>query len=400
MPNPDASDILKRFDESEQTARRSMKIWERLTAEFPENIDYLANLGRLHHQLSLVLALEGKIQEAYPVLLRGIELLENCPLDLQSSPRGQEYLSFMYSNKVIHLRKMGELNEAEKFMLKEIDLLQSLSDRFPSAPDYRRDLANAYSHLGHIRFTQSRDKESIECFSQAQRLLEINLQQDPLRSRDRDFLVNALQGRANALIRTASFAEAIRDWNEAVKLAGHLRSWQFLLERAMSVSKITDSSFQQDVEDAKTEAREALNDPQLDKEAVNSPTDRVRSAYGIVTVLNEPARAAAEVELAATTYSLDAGSLYNSACVFALCAAATKNDDSQKQECADRAMEMLNQAVKAGWKDAAHIKKDTDLDPLREREDFKQLLLKLESSQPQAVEPVPSTTQQNSPANP
>ena len=37
-------------------------------------------------------------------------------------------------------------------------------------------------------------------------------------------------------------------------------------------------------------------------------------------------------------------------------------------------MELLQKAVKAGYKDAAHMAKDTDLDPLRGREDFRKLL--------------------------
>jgi hypothetical protein len=37
-------------------------------------------------------------------------------------------------------------------------------------------------------------------------------------------------------------------------------------------------------------------------------------------------------------------------------------------------MELLQQAVKAGWRNRAHMEKDTDLDPLRGREDFKKLL--------------------------
>jgi hypothetical protein len=37
-------------------------------------------------------------------------------------------------------------------------------------------------------------------------------------------------------------------------------------------------------------------------------------------------------------------------------------------------MELLRQAVKAGYKDAAQMKKDTDLDPIREREEFKKLM--------------------------
>jgi hypothetical protein len=41
-------------------------------------------------------------------------------------------------------------------------------------------------------------------------------------------------------------------------------------------------------------------------------------------------------------------------------------------------MELLHKAMKAGFKDAAHMRKDTDLDPLRGREDFKKLIAELE----------------------
>ena len=40
-------------------------------------------------------------------------------------------------------------------------------------------------------------------------------------------------------------------------------------------------------------------------------------------------------------------------------------------------MELLINAVQAGYKDAAHMKKDTDLDPLRKREDFEKMLADL-----------------------
>ena len=47
---------------------------------------------------------------------------------------------------------------------------------------------------------------------------------------------------------------------------------------------------------------------------------------------------------------------------------------------ADRAMARLKQAVAAGYKDADHMKKDKDLDTLRDREDFKELLAELETT--------------------
>ena len=44
-------------------------------------------------------------------------------------------------------------------------------------------------------------------------------------------------------------------------------------------------------------------------------------------------------------------------------------------------MELLTLARAAGYKDAAQMKKDTDLDPLRAREDFKKLLAELEGNE-------------------
>jgi hypothetical protein len=85
----------------------------------------------------------------------------------------------------------------------------------------------------------------------------------------------------------------------------------------------------------------------------------------------------------------DAPSLYNAACYRAVNAALFKVDpkipgaDATRLagEEADRAMAWLHKAVAAGFSDVAHIKNDKDLDPLRERADFKKLLAELEAKQ-------------------
>ena len=41
---------------------------------------------------------------------------------------------------------------------------------------------------------------------------------------------------------------------------------------------------------------------------------------------------------------------------------------------------MLRTAVAKGYKDAAHMKKDADLDPLRQRDDFRQRLREVEQA--------------------
>jgi tetratricopeptide (TPR) repeat protein len=74
----------------------------------------------------------------------------------------------------------------------------------------------------------------------------------------------------------------------------------------------------------------------------------------------------------------DAASLYNAACFRAVTAAVLRaaSPDAAKDATAeaDRAMAWLTKAVAAGYKDAAHMAKDKDLDALRDRPDFRALL--------------------------
>jgi eukaryotic-like serine/threonine-protein kinase len=74
----------------------------------------------------------------------------------------------------------------------------------------------------------------------------------------------------------------------------------------------------------------------------------------------------------------DPVSLYDAACMRAVTAGVIRKNSQTPgadatglaKEEADRAMAWLKQAVAAGFKDAAHMKQDTDLDALRGREDF------------------------------
>src|SRR5262249_16165719 len=77
---------------------------------------------------------------------------------------------------------------------------------------------------------------------------------------------------------------------------------------------------------------------------------------------------------------------YNAACFLSLCvpivARHDKLDATQRKEAAqfygDAAMKLLRDAVSTGYKDVAHMKKDTDLDPLRQQDDFQKLVAELE----------------------
>jgi hypothetical protein len=111
-----------------------------------------------------------------------------------------------------------------------------------------------------------------------------------------------------------------------------------------------------------------------------------RSLAGTLVRLQDH-RAAAKVaaELARTSFD-PVEDPYNAACLVTLCVPLAKQDtglpehnrSQLAEEYAEQAMDLLREVVQRGFKDAEHMKKDPDLDPLRARDDFKKLMAVLE----------------------
>jgi hypothetical protein len=123
--------------------------------------------------------------------------------------------------------------------------------------------------------------------------------------------------------------------------------------------------------------------------------DTLRSRLGVASSLvrlGRGAEAAANGQGAAGTWEKlgrsDPESLYTAARFRAVTAAALRAADgssagaNQAEAEADRAMAWLERAVAAGYRDAPHLAEDHDLDALRHRADFKELLARLSASQP------------------
>jgi tetratricopeptide (TPR) repeat protein len=77
----------------------------------------------------------------------------------------------------------------------------------------------------------------------------------------------------------------------------------------------------------------------------------------------------------------DAGWIYDTACELSLCIPLVGGEDSDSRDVKDRyarwAIDALRRATDAGFHDFAHMRRDTDLDPLRARQDFQLLMMDL-----------------------
>jgi tetratricopeptide (TPR) repeat protein len=105
--------------------------------------------------------------------------------------------------------------------------------------------------------------------------------------------------------------------------------------------------------------------------------------------LGDHARATEEMEAVLRQGDLLALHVYNAACAFSRASAAAEHDTNLspadrlrlKARYADRAMELLRQAVAKGYRRPRMMKEDRDFNPLRARQDFQELLADLEAKE-------------------
>jgi hypothetical protein len=105
----------------------------------------------------------------------------------------------------------------------------------------------------------------------------------------------------------------------------------------------------------------------------DGPDHYLQRLYALVQH-GHSADAVAAADALAARWSKDADTLYNCARVYSLAAGAANGDAALSDRYAGRAMTLLRQAAAAGYKDDQRVLKDPDLDALRGRNDFRELL--------------------------
>jgi predicted Zn-dependent protease len=133
---------------------------------------------------------------------------------------------------------------------------------------------------------------------------------------------------------------------------------------------------------------EAVKDWDMAVALSSKPEEPVARAARATARINagQVAEAVAEVAELSKTLSWHASQWYEFARV---CAVASGKGADSKRAYADRAMQLLWQAVQAGYRDVAHMQKDAALDPLRTREDFQKLLAELAKRSATMLEKAP-----------
>jgi tetratricopeptide (TPR) repeat protein len=307
---------------------KALAIRQKLADEYPAVPAYRQDLADGHYNLGLLLAGQNQLEKAAEQYGKALAIRQKLTDEFPAVPEYRQELARSHNNLGILLEGQNELEKAAVQNGKALAIRQKLADEYPAVPGYQVELGSSCYNCGRMLRDRGKPAESLPWFDRAIRVLTTVHRHDARVVTPQLFLRNSHWGRAVAYDRLNRHAEAARDWSRVIELSPPREQPFPRLHRADS---------------------------------------RIRAG--------QVAEAVAEVAELTKAGTWDAGQWYDFACIYAL--AAGGQDGGKKKEYADRAMELLQRAVKAGYKDAAHMAKDTDLDVLRGREDFKKLLAEM-----------------------
>ena len=323
-----------------------------LVDKFPANAEYRLALAKIFSGRGLLRNDAGRLKEAEEDYRRAIDNVQKLVAQFPANAAYRDRLASTYINLGVVLRDSGRPREAEDPFCKALNLREPLVNEFPANADYRQELTIILNDLGLLRKDAGRLKEAEDDYRRAIDIEQKLVADFPANTDYRNGLAATLGNRAEVRSLSGDHAAAFR-----------------LLEQAFPQNEAALKSRPRDARYRRIYARNL----ELLTKAFLGVGDHVQAAH------------TAE-KFASLDYS--AGNYYNAACFLSLCVPVAAKDprlnEGQRQEqaraYADRAVQLLQESVRKGYKDLALMKKDTDLDPIRDREDFQKILKDLEQT--------------------
>jgi eukaryotic-like serine/threonine-protein kinase len=310
-----------------------------------------AALAACRSQIGIVLWRMGRLADALTTLRQARADLEV----LTAAPGATDEARFDLAKTIARIGNVlamaGTLAEAESELRRAMALQQALADDHPDVIQFRRTLGQSRHGLGWMLQEMRRSAEAGAEYGRAVALRQALADNYPAVTAFRMELADSHYNLGWLLQDLGKSAEAEAEYRQAVEIQEKLADdqpdvHQYQISFAMSLARI-----------GTLRARGGR---------ASEGADLFRRA---IAVMQRPP-------------TLRPDDLYNLACNRSLLAGMAGVPDSGvsadvgKAE-ADRAMEALRKAVNGGYRDLAHMRTDADLDPLRDRDDFRLLLMDL-----------------------
>ncbi len=377
---------LGRMDESEASYREAIVISERIVQTVPDDVGFAVTLAADYGNFAHVLTETARLDEALEYYERARDLQVRTLQKLPTIPRYISELATTFES-IGNLRsRQRKLDTAMESYLRCEEFRERLVREHPDDPKHQRDLASVRHNMATITATP---QEALQLYERAKAFRQKLAEMHPENTAYQDDLGTTLLCIGELLARTGRRDEAIDQYIRAEEYlrVAHERApainqhrVRLLLVQSKHAALLVEMQRFADAVSVWTEAMESAQGRSL----VRVRFDR---AYGLVQMGDAPAAIA---EVRETLPQLEAGpdDIYNAACVYSLAIVQVHRDnaldsterESRVEQYGRQAVALLRQAVAKGFDDVALVRKDQDLDSLRQRQDFQAFLGEIEQA--------------------
>jgi serine/threonine protein kinase len=336
---------LMKLEESLQSYESARALLEPLARSHPTVPGYGQNLGCTHLNLAIVQVQLGRLADASKSFESARALFEQLVRDHGDNPDHTRDLATLLYKRAFLEEQLRKPEEALKSLQGAAALQESLARRQPHDPRLATDLGGMYCNMGQLLEAAGNTDAALASYDKAIAALRPLTQATNVLAEARVNLRESYARRARALGKVERHAEALDD-----------------LDRAIALDSAASAAYK---------------------------PRRARALAG----LGWHSDAVAVAEELGASKGLKAPEIYELACVFSVSARVAGKDPllslSEREQLAEkyaaRAVAMLHCAAQVGYRDTEQLNKDTDLDALRRREDFKRLIADLEANRKEPV---------------
>jgi tetratricopeptide (TPR) repeat protein len=335
---------LNRADQAIASYTRARDILEAIVQNHPDNVVHRSALGAVLNDLGMALAATDCFQEAMKALEKAIEHQRLAHERAPGVPQYMRFLTNHYFNRGLVQQNLGNMAAARESLAAGLELREALALTHPEVAAFRSELTGFLDSFGMFNLRSGKPSEALGLLERACKLQEELSESRPDDPDSRMRLGGVLNDYGMALAALGRHPEAIEVFRAAV-----------------------------------AQQRGALGQASGSGHSRRCLADHYWNLSQSLRALRRPADAAAAARECLAISSDNPDRLYDMACELSLCVPLAGADDRAGQAAQDRyaawAIDALRKAIAAGFRDFAHMKVDTDLDPLRNRDDFQLLMM-------------------------
>jgi tetratricopeptide (TPR) repeat protein len=390
----DAQGHLGEASAALESARRAIELREELVKDHSDVEQYRLELARAQQDFAFSLRGLNHPGEAIESYGRARNILEQLVRDHPDDLSQHSALGGVLNDLGITLAAMRRGPEAMAAFEKAIEHQRFAHERAPEVPQHARFLANHYMGRGMLQHGFGRKAAAQESFAAALDLREALVRAHPNVAEFKSELIPLLDGLGMNHVRDGTPSEGLRFLERARKLQEELslskpddpilqmKLGGILNDHGMALAGVgrhpeAIDAFRAAVQHQRNALSRIPGSPQSRHFLSNHYWNLCKS----MRALGRPEEAATAARESAALSPGDPDRLYSMACELSLCVPLAADQQGAGPAAQDRyarwALDALRQAVAAGFRNFAHMQVDSNLDPLRGRDDFRLLMMDL-----------------------